>query len=238
MNARYSMTQERMKKIEKTVRFAGDRDAYEVARRRMVTDQIIKGGVKDAKVLDVMGKVPRHMFVSHGMENQAYLDRPLQIGFGQTISQPLIVAMMTELLALNGTEKILEIGTGSGYQAAILSALAKEVYSIERIKELSVKTRKVLYRMGYSNIFLKIGDGTLGWPEKAPFDAIIVTAGAPVIPENLMGQLADGGRMVVPVGGEDVQYLEFIRNVNGVFEKKTVTACRFVKLIGESGWKE
>lgn len=215
-----------------------ERDPYEVARRRMVTEQLIGGGIRDEHVLRVLGKVPRHVFVSPGMENQAYEDRPLQIGFGQTISQPLMVALMTEALELTGTERVLEIGTGSGYQAAILAELAKEVFTVERIFELSVRARKALYRLRYGNIKLKVGDGTLGWPEEAPFDSIIVTAGAPVVPDVLMQQLKEGGKLAIPVGGEDMQYLEIVSRIGGELKKKTVTACRFVKLVGVHGWKD
>lgn len=213
------------------------RDPYEVARRRMLTEQLIPGGIHDSRVLDAMGRVLRHAFVNPGMEDQAYLDRPLPIGLGQTISQPLMVAIMSEALALDGSERVLEIGTGSGYQAAILAELVREVFTIERIKDLSIRARKVLYRLQYNNIKLKVGDGTLGWPEEAPFDRIIVTAGAPVVPEELKHQLADGGRLVIPVGGEDVQILDLIERSGNEFNKRSVTACRFVKLVGEKGWK-
>lgn len=214
------------------------RDPYEVARRRMVAEQLIPGKIRDPRVLDVMGRVPRHEFVSPGMESQAYMDYPLHIGFGQTISQPLMVAIMTEALALKGNERVLEIGTGSGYQAAVLAELAKEVFTIERISELSIRGRKILYKLRYNNIKLKIGDGTLGWPDEAPFDGIVVTAGAPVVPEALIEQLKEGGRLVIPVGGEELQYLDVIRREADGIHKETVTACRFVKLVGEKGWKE
>ena len=211
------------------------RDLYEVARRRMVSEQL--GAIRDRRVLDAMGKVPRHLFVNPGMENQAYLDRPLQIGFAQTISQPLIVAMMTELLELKGHERILEIGTGSGYQAAILAELAKDVFTVERLSELSISARKVIYRLRYINVKLRIGDGTLGWPEYAPYDGILVTAGAPVVPEALIHQLKDGGKLIIPVGAEDIQYLEVIEKHGDEITKRSVTACRFVKLIGQQGWR-
>ena len=214
------------------------RDLYEVARRRMVAEQIVPGGVSDQRVLDAMGKVKRHSFVSPGMEGQAYDDRPLPIGFGQTISQPAIVALMTQALCLKGTERILEIGTGSGYQSAILAELAREVFTIERIKELSIRARTALYRLRYSNVKLRIGDGTMGWPEEAPFDGIIVTAGAPVVPQGLVGQLVDGGRLIIPVGDEDIQYLDVIQRVGGEIKRKSVTACRFVKLVGKHGWRD
>lgn len=214
----------------------GRRDPYEVARRRMVTHQLIPGGIKDQRVLEAMGKVPRHEFVSPGMEPQAYFDRPLPIGDGQTISQPLMVAIMTEALSLKGDERVLEIGTGSGYQAAVLAELAKEVYSIERLEALSIRARNSLYRSGYSNVTLKVGDGTLGWPEHAPYDAIVVTAGAPNMPHHLQDQLADGGRLVVPVGGADVQQLIVVERHGNNYTKTIGSGCRFVKLIGENGW--
>lgn len=214
-----------------------DRDPYEVARRRMVDEQLVARGIKDSKVLAAMGKVPRHLFVSPGMENQAYLDRPLQIGFSQTISQPLMVAMMSEELHLAGSDRVLEIGTGSGYQAAILAELAREVFTVERLTDLSIRARKVLYRLRYKNVKLRIGDGTTGWPEEAPYDGIIVTAGAPYVPEALRQQLADGGRLVIPVGGEDIQTLEVITRRGNDFEKFVSTSCRFVKLVGKEGWR-
>lgn len=215
-----------------------DRDPYEVARRRMVANQLVPGGIKDERVLAAMGKVPRHLFVSPGMEPQAYFDRPLPIGEGQTISQPLMVAIMTEALGLKGHERVLEIGTGSGYQAAILAELAKEVYTIERLASLSMRARQSLHKAGCHNVTLKIGDGTLGWPEKAPFNAIIVTAGAPKIPTHLQDQLADGGRLAVPVGGADIQQLIIVEKHGNNFTTVIGTGCRFVKLVGENGWDE
>jgi len=209
---------------------------FAVARRRMIEEQLMMRGIKDRRVLSVMGKVRREAFVNSGMMDQAYEDRALQIGMRQTISQPLIVAMMTEYLQLEGTEKVLEIGTGSGYQVAILAELAKEVYTIERIQELSINARKALHRLHYTNIRFRIGDGTLGWPEKAPFDAIVVTAGSPEVPETLKEQLLDGGRLVIPVGGIDLQKLNVITREGDRFLLKEVTGCRFVKLIGEFGW--
>jgi protein-L-isoaspartate(D-aspartate) O-methyltransferase len=211
-------------------------DPYAVARRRMVSEQLLPGGIRDSRVLAAMGRVPRHAFVSPGMEDQAYLDRPLPIGEGQTISQPLMVAIMSEALALTGSERVLEIGTGSGYQAAILAELAREVYTVERLDDLSIRARKILYRLNYQNIRLRIGDGTLGWPEAGPYDGIIVTAGAPAVPEALMQQLAEGGRLVIPVGGHEVQELEVITRRGSELSRRSVTACRFVKLIGERGW--
>ncbi len=211
---------------------------YAVARRRMLTEQLIPGGIKDETVLKAMGKVHREAFVDKGMMNQAYEDRPLQIGQGQTISQPWIVAKMTEILQLTGTEKVLEIGTGSGYQAAILAELAKEVYTIERLSTLSIRARQALNRLNYTNIFFKIGDGTLGWPEKGPYDGILVTAGAPVLPEALCQQLNDGGTLVVPVGNQAIQRLTIIKRVGNNFRQQELTSCRFVKLIGKQGWQK
>ena len=203
----------------------------------MVEEQLIPGGVSDPKLLAVMGRVPRHRFVETGLEDQAYLDRPLTIGEGQTISQPLIVGIMTQALELKGTEKVLEIGTGCGYQTAVLAELCKEVYSIERLQDLSLRARKILYRLGTKNVHLKIGDGSRGWPEKGPFDAIIVTAASPEFPQPLKEQLAVGGRLVIPVGSEEVQKLFLIQRNNDHFETRIVTECRFVKLVGEYGWK-
>lgn len=217
---------------------AKERDPFEVARRRMVKEQLVTRGIKDEKVLSAMGKIPRHAFVSSGMENQAYLDRPLQIGFAQTISQPFIVALMTEVLSLTGKERVLEIGTGSGYQAAVLSELVKEVFTIERIAELSIRARKTLYRLRCNNVKFKVGDGTLGWQDEAPFDRIIVTAGAPVVPKALVEQLKDGGFLVIPVGGEETQSLDIIEKIGDTIRRKQVTMCRFVKLIGQEGWKD
>lgn len=214
-----------------------ERDPYEVARRRMVTEQLIAGGIKDARVLDAMAKVPRHAFVGQGMQNQAYEDRPLQIGQGQTISQPLMVAIMSEALELKGDEKVLEIGTGSGYQAAVLAELAKDVFTIERLDSLSIGARRALHKLLYKNIHFRIGDGTVGWPEEAPFDGIIVTAGSPDIQKAFLDQLKDGGRLVIPVGGKTAQELIVVTKAGDGFRTRTVTGCRFVKLIGEYGWK-
>lgn len=212
-----------------------EQNAYYIARKKMVEEQL-KPQIKDERVLSVMSKVPRDRFVPNALIAQAYSDYPVNIGEGQTISQPLIVAMMTELLCLKGTEKVLEIGTGSGYQTAILCELAKKVYSIERIFSLSNRARRTLYDLGYVNFALRVGDGTKGWPEEAPFDGIIVAAGAPALPQKLCRQLAEGGRLVIPVGGEDVQILKVITKVGNEFKEVSVSGCRFVKLIGEQGW--
>jgi protein-L-isoaspartate(D-aspartate) O-methyltransferase len=214
------------------------RDPYEVARRRMITEQLLPRGIKDERVIAAMGRVKRHEFVTSGMENQAYLDRPLQIGFGQTISQPLIVALMTEELKLSGNERVLEIGTGSGYQAAVLAEIVEHVFSIERIPDLSERAAVAINAAGYRNVTLKIGDGSLGWKEKAPFDRIIVTAGAPCVPDALKEQLSNGGFLVIPVGDEEIQNLNIIRKDGDVFQKRIATACRFVRLVGQQGWSE
>src|SRR6266581_2505858 len=183
---------------------------YEIARKRMVDTQIVARGISDRRVIAAMLKVPRHIFVEEAMAAQAYSDSPLPIGEKQTISQPYMVAAMTELLELTGSEKVLEIGTGSGYQAAILALLANKVCTIERLRSLALRARKVLDSLGLLNVNLKIGDGTCGWQEEAPFDAIIVTAGAPAIPEQLVEQLKVGGRLVIPVGDQYEQTLQII----------------------------
>lgn len=211
---------------------------YRIARKKMVQEQLIAGGVKDPRVLETMLTVPRHRFVSNGFEEQAYLDRSLHIGDGQTISQPLIVALMTQSLKLTGQESVLEIGTGSGYQTAVLSLLAAQVFTIERVQALSIRARKILYSLTLKNISFKIGDGTAGWPEKSLFDAIIVTAGGPRVPDSLKEQLAVGGRMVIPVGSEGVQDLCLIHRTSSGFSQKVLSECRFVKLIGKEGWND
>lgn len=204
----------------------------------MVEEQLIPGGVRDPRLLAAMEKVPRHRFVAKGLEDQAYLDRPLHIGQGQTISQPLIVGLMTQVLELKGREKVLEIGTGSGYQAAILAELAKEVYTVERLATLSLRARKICYRLSYNNIFFKIDDGTLGWKEHAPYDGILVTAAGPKVPEGLKRQLAEGGRMVIPIGTLETQQLLLIRRSGAQFSVQPLSECRFVKLVGKEGWED
>ncbi len=215
-----------------------ERDIYARARKTMVETQLIPRGVRDERVLAAMLKVPRHLFVDEALRPQAYSDYPLPIGEGQTISQPFMVAFMTEALKLTGTERVLEIGTGSGYQTAILAELSERVYSVERIPSIADRARKVLDRLGYSNIVIKIGDGTLGWEEEAPFDAILVTAGAPDVPPPYIEQLAEGGRLVIPVGGEFVQELVRITKRKGRLVRENLGGCRFVKLIGKYGWQE
>ena len=208
------------------------------ARAWMVEIQIQRRGVNDPRVLRAMRTVPRHRFVPKPLWDQAYNDYPLPIGEDQTISQPYIVAMMTEALELVGTEKVLEIGAGSGYQAAILAELAKEVYTIERLPFLARGAEQVLKSLGYQNVHVVEADGTLGWPPQAPYDAILVTAGAPQVPPPLVEQLALGGRLVIPVGDRYSQNLTRIRRTpQGDLKTEYLGGCRFVKLIGEHGWK-
>jgi len=204
----------------------------------MVEEQIISRGIKDPKLIDAMEKVPRHLFVEEALQSQAYNDHPLPIGEKQTISQPYMVALMTEALQLTGKEKILEIGTGSGYQTAILAEIAGKVFSIERIRSLAIKARKLLYELGYFNVEIKIFDGTFGWAEEAPFDAIIVTAGSPDIPQPLVDQLAIGGRLVIPLGDPSIQDLIRIIKTEEGTKREDLGGCRFVKLIGRYGWDE
>ncbi len=215
-------------------------DKYKKPRKKMLTSQVISRGVSDARVLKAMEKIPRHLFVDEGLQDQAYADNPLPIGERQTISQPYIVALMTEALELKGNEKVLEIGTGSGYQAAILAELAERVFSIERIGSLADKARKVLESLNYYNVLIRVGDGTYGWREESPFDAIIVTAGAPDVPRTLLEQLAIGGRLVVPTGDRYTQKLLKLTRTSESLENtetKDLGGCRFVNLIGEYGWK-
>lgn len=210
---------------------------YAVARRKMVEEQLVSRGIRDAKVLETMGRVPRHEFVDPGMVAQAYEDHPLNIGSKQTISQPYIVALMTEALRLQGGEKVLEIGTGSGYQTAILAEICRQVFTIERIATLSNRARGRLYRLGYVNVTCRIGDGTMGWPEAAPFDGILVTAAAPSIPEPYLRQLPDGGWLVIPRGEAERQEMVRITRKGGRFIEEILGECRFVKLVGLHGWQ-
>ncbi|OGF66023.1 MAG: protein-L-isoaspartate O-methyltransferase [Candidatus Fischerbacteria bacterium RBG_13_37_8] len=208
-------------------------DVYRKKRETMVETQIISRGVKDDRVLEAMRKVPRHLFVPSSDMQHAYIDSPLPIGEGQTISQPYIVALMTELLELKGTEKVLEIGTGSGYQAAVLAELGNEVYSIEIIDKLGKHAEQILTDLGYKNIKIKIGDGYKGWKEYAPFDAIIVTAAPEKIPPPLLEQLKEGGRLVIPLG-EYFQELYLFTKVKGEIKKKSIIPVRFVPMTGEA----
>lgn len=204
----------------------------------MVKRQIEARGVSDERVLDAMRRVPRHLFVNEALEDQAYGDFPLPIGDGQTISQPYIVAEMTQALAVGDKDRVLEIGTGSGYQAAILAQIVYRVYTIERIHAIYVKTRRLFDTLKYHNIVTRYADGTSGWKDQSPFDAIIVTAGSPVVPQPLVEQLAPGGRMVIPVGDQYTQDLiRLVKDERGVHQT-SLGGCRFVKLVGEHGWKK
>lgn len=213
---------------------------YEISRKKMVQEQIVARGVSDRRVLDAMLSIPRHIFVQEAFSAQAYSDTPLPIGEKQTISQPYMVALMTEMLELKGTEKVLEIGTGSGYQTAILATLANRVCTAERIRPLALRARKCLDSLRLFNIMLRINDSDdspIGWEEEAPFDAIIVTAGAPEVPEVLTDQLAVGGRLVIPVGSEAEQrLLKIVKHADGELEIMESIGCRFVPLIGKQGW--
>jgi protein-L-isoaspartate(D-aspartate) O-methyltransferase len=209
----------------------------ENARKRMVENQIVARGINDRRLIDAMLKVPRHIFVEEAMASQSYSDSALPIGEKQTISQPYMVALMTETLQLTGTEKVLEIGTGSGYQTAILARLAARVYTIERIRTLALKARKALDSLGFLNVNLRIEDGTGGWEAEAPFDAILVTAGAPDVPRQLIDQLSTGGRLVIPVGTQlDQVLVRLTKGTDGSVTREELGNCRFVKLVGQFGW--
>ncbi len=211
---------------------------YEKERSRMVEEQIIARGVKDERVLAAMRKVPRHEFLPEAIRGMAYQDSALPLGEAQTMSQPYMVALMTEQLELKGHERVLEIGTGSGYQAAVLSELCEKVYTVERIKMLADRARQSLDRLGYRSVAIKVYDGTYGWKEMAPFDAIMVTAGAPDVPAPLVEQLKEGGRMVIPVGERFGQtLLKIVKTPAGPVTERSIP-CVFVPLIGNHGWKE
>ena len=210
----------------------------EELRRKMVEEQIIARGIKDKKVISAFLKVPREEFVPEDLRKYAYIDSPLSIGEGQTISQPYIVALMTEALKLKGGEKVLEIGTGSGYQSAILAEIGCEVYSVERIESLAKKAENILRKLGY-NVKIKIGDGTLGWKEYSPYDRIIVTAAGPKIPDTLLFQLSENeGRLIMPVGDRFFQDLILVIKRGKEIEKINLGGCQFVPLIGKEGWEK
>jgi protein-L-isoaspartate(D-aspartate) O-methyltransferase len=213
-------------------------DPFAAARNYMVDTQIKVRGISDPRVLTAMRRVPRHKFIPGHLWDQAYNDYPLPIGEDQTISQPYIVALMTEILEPRAGDRVLELGTGSGYQAAILAELVAEVYSIDRMANLSARAQQVLTDLGYQNIHLKVGDGTLGWPEEGPFDAILVTAGAPQVPRPLVEQLALDGRLVIPVGDQYSQTLTLVRQTREGVKYEYHGGCRFVRLIGKYGWPE
>jgi len=211
---------------------------YERQREEMVRNQIEARGIKAPKVLAAFRRVPRHLFVSEALRDQAYGDYPLPIGEQQTISQPYIVAEMTQALDLGEDDRVLEIGTGSGYQAAILAQIVYRVYTIERKHSLYLQTRNLFDKLHYHNIVMKYADGTKGWQDESPFDGIIVTAGAPQIPDVLIDQLGEGGRLVVPVGNQHTQELVKIFRDDQNIRQTNLGGCRFVKLVGEHGWKE
>ncbi|MBI1962574.1 MAG: protein-L-isoaspartate(D-aspartate) O-methyltransferase [Candidatus Rokubacteria bacterium] len=203
----------------------------------MVEEQLVRRGVTDARVLDALRKVPRHLFVEEALRDRAYGDHPLPIGEEQTISQPYIVALMTQLLELSERDKILEIGTGSGYQTAVLAELARRVCSIERLPRLAERARALLAELGYANVWVRIGSGTLGWPDEAPFDRILVTAGGPSVPPPLFQQLAEGGRLVLPLGDPVNQTLTVVEKVSGEMKTQEHGECKFVKLVGKYAWE-
>jgi protein-L-isoaspartate(D-aspartate) O-methyltransferase len=211
---------------------------FRLAREKMVKTHLLPRGIKDPRVLEAMGKIPRHLFVEEALIGEAYNDHPLPIGNKQTISQPYIVALMTEALELTGTEKTLEIGTGSGYQTALLAELTRTVFTVERVKSLMVNARDLLNKLGYKNILYKAFDGSLGWQQYKPYDAIIVTAGAPKIPRPILQQLAEGGRLIVPVGNRYSQELIRVTRRKGRNIQQNLGGCRFVDLVGLHGWKE
>lgn len=213
------------------------REDFTIARKRMINEQIMARGITDAAVLRVMEQLPRHLFVGEALKNQAYIDAPISIGEGQTISQPYIVALMTEALKLTGTERVLEIGTGCGYQTVILAKLAKQVYTIERFKSLGLSARSTFKQMGLRNIVIRIGDGSAGWPEAAPFDRILMTCASPNVPMRLIEQLSVGGILVAPVsaGTDQQKMLRLTKTQTGV-DTQDLGDCRFVKLVGRFGY--
>jgi protein-L-isoaspartate(D-aspartate) O-methyltransferase len=201
-----------------------------------IVEQVRRHGIHDARVLNALGRVSRERFIPPDERPHAAEDRALPIGLDQTISQPFIVALMTLELALTGTERVLEIGTGSGYQTAILAQLAGEVFTVERLRLLSLRARGILDGMGITNVHHRVGDGSLGWPQEAPFDRILVTAAAPAVPRTLFEQLVEGGLMIAPLGDDEDQYIMAIRRQDGGTAMRKILPCRFVKLIGEEGW--
>ena len=207
------------------------RDHFQAERERMVRTQLAERGIHEVRVLDAMSRVPRHEFVPETLRQEAYEDHPLPIGEGQTISQPYIVAAMLEHLALQTIDRVLEIGTGSGYVTALLSLLCAEVYSVERHAQLAASAESTLHRLGYRNVKIRVGDGSQGWPEYAPFDAILVSAATPEMPPALFAQLREGGRMVVPIGPASSQELQLIRKAGGEPEVEVLEGCRFVPLV-------
>ena len=212
--------------------------AYAGQRRKMVEEQLLERGIKDLALMEVMSRVPRHLFVDSSLQQRAYGDCPLPIGENQTISQPYIVASMTEALQLKGEERVLEIGTGSGYQTAILAEMASQVFTIERIKPIVQKTKVLLNSLMYENIIFKVFDGTYGWRDQSPFDAILISAATPNIPTALIEQLADKGRLVAPVGSRESQKLTVLNKVGNRLVSREKESCKFVPLIGKFAWPE
>lgn len=213
-------------------------ETYNLARKRMVDRQVRGRGIANTSVIRALTTVPRHLFVENALAEQAYSDFPLPIGFGQTISQPYIVALMSEALELTGVEKVLEIGTGSGYQTAVLAELAGRVISVERILPLVTRARNMLEKLGYHRVVVHQADGSIGWREMAPYDAILVTAGSPDIPGELIDQLAEGGRLVIPSGGRKEQKLLKVTFSGGERRTENLGGCVFVPLVGKRGWSE
>ena len=209
---------------------------YETLRKRMVEEQLVPRGIKNQRILAAFFRIERHQFIPQDLRSSAYADFPVPIGNGQTISQPYIVALMTECLNVTDQDKVLEIGTGSGYQTAILAELAKEVYSIERFTTLAGRTETLLHELGYQNIKVKVGDGTLGWPQAAPFDKIIITAASPKIPLPLTEQLKENGKLILPLGENVSQVLTLIEKKKGKLESLNICGCVFVPLVGKYGW--
>jgi protein-L-isoaspartate(D-aspartate) O-methyltransferase len=210
---------------------------YALLRKRMVDEQLMMRGIKNQRLLDVFKKIERHKFIPENLWDSAYADFPVPIGEGQTISQPYIVALMTECLNLTGQEKVLEIGTGSGYQTAILGELADQVYSIERFENLAKRAENILNELGYTNIKIKIGDGTLGWPQASPFDRIIITAASPRIPLPLIEQLKENGKLILPLGESFSQVLTVAEKKKGKLDSIEICGCVFVPLVGKYGWQ-
>jgi protein-L-isoaspartate(D-aspartate) O-methyltransferase len=213
----------------------GEESRFAEARRRMVMDQLVRRGIQDARVLAAMGSVPRHLFVAPALAEEAYGDRPLPIGFGQTISQPYMVARATELAEPREGDRVLEVGAGCGYQAAVLARLCAKVYAVEIMPGLAVQARATLEALEVANVEVESFDGGAGWPEHAPYDVIVVSAGAPRVPPLLVDQLADGGRLVVPVGPREEQTLAVVRRVGDRYETREDTRCRYVDLLGRYG---